>query len=278
MISNTCITVSVLIPAHNEEKRIGKTLENHLDFFHNTEIFIAMDGCKDKTQYIVEEFARNGNANNNLISYITFEQRLGKGMGMLRAIEHTKGDILVITDADESTPPSEISKLVNSLDGCDCVIGSRWLPESKVLIKQSIQRRIASRGFNFLVRKMFGIPFKDTQCGAKAIRKDAIKSVIKNMSTFNFAFDVDLVYQLQKKGFRIKEVPIVWSDKEGSSINLFPEIMTMFLAIIRLRIINSPLGFLIKNNVITYIYSCIRRDRCENRSYIDISSKESKSS
>lgn len=262
--SATCNIVSVVIPAYNEEKRIGKTLENHLEFFHDTEIFIAMDGCKDRTLYIVEEFAKKGNKNNNSVSYIHFDKRLGKGLGLLRAIEHTKGDILVITDADESTSPSEIFKLVNSLNGCDCVIGSRWLPGSKVLVKQPIQRRIASRGFNFLVRTMFGIPFKDTQCGAKVVRKDAIKSVMGGMSTFNFAFDIDLLWQLHKSGFKIKEVPIVWSDKNGSSIKLFHVIITMFLAIARLRIINSPLGFLIRNGHFTHIYKLIRRKNNEN--------------
>lgn len=257
-------TISVVIPAYNEEKRIGKTLENHLGFFHNTEIFVEMDGCKDKTLYIVEEFAKKGNKNNNSVSYIHFDKRLGKGMGLLRAIEHTKGDILVITDADESTSPSEIFKLVNSLEGYDCVIGSRWLPGSKVLVKQPIQRRIASRGFNFLVRTMFGIPFKDTQCGAKVIKKDAIESVMGNMSTFNFAFDIDLLYQLHKNGFKIKEVPIIWNDKDGSSVKLFHEIITMFLAIVRLRIINSPFGFLIRNAPITHIYKIIRRKNNEN--------------
>ena len=265
-----------MIPAFNEEKRIGRALEKHLDFFRDIEIFIAMDGCIDRTLFIVEEFSRKENTNNNSVSYIHFNERLGKGNGLLRAIEHIKGDILVITDADESTSSSEISKLIDLMDGCDCVIGSRWLPESKVLVKQPVQRRIASRGFNFLVRTMFGIPFKDTQCGAKVIRKDAIKSVMGDMSTFNFAFDIDLLYQLQKKGFKIKEVPIVWGDKAGSSIKLFSVVITMFLAILRLRIINSPLGFLIRNKFVTYIYNYISRDRHENRSYIDVSPKKSK--
>lgn len=256
--------VSIIVPAYNEEKRIGKVLENHLEFSRDTEIFIAMDGCKDGTLYIVEEFAKNGNKNNNSVSYIHFDERLGKGMGLLRAIEHTKGDILVFTDADEATSPSEIFKLINSLDGCDCVIGSRWLPESKVLVKQPIRRRIASRGFNFLVRGMFGLPFKDTQCGAKVIRKEAIKSVINDISTFNFAFDIDLLWQLQKKGYKIKEVPIIWNDKDGSSVKLFHEIITMFLAIIRLRMINSPFRYVIRNNLTTYVYNHIRRERHEN--------------
>ncbi len=247
--------VSVVIPAYNEEKRIGNTIETYLGFFQNTELFIAMDGCKDRTLYIVEEFVKNGNKNNNSVSYIHFDKRLGKGMGLLRAIEHTKGDILVITDADESTPPSEISKLVNSLDGCDCVIGSRWLPESKVLVKQSIQRRIASRVFNFLVRTMFGIPFKDTQCGAKVLRKDAIKSVVGDMSTFNFAFDVDLLWQLHKKGYTIKEIPITWHDKNNSSLKLFNASLAMFFAIVRLRIINSNLIFSILNNYVNRTYT-----------------------
>lgn len=246
--------VSVIIPAYNEEKRIGKVLENCLDSFHNTEILVAMDGCKDRTLDIVKRYSENGCKNGNLVSYTHFNERLGKGMGILRAIDHTKGDVIAITDSDKSTSPSEILKLINSLDGCDCIIGSRWLYGSKIYKKQTIQRRIASRGFNFLVRSIFGIPFKDTQCGAKVFRKEAIKSVIGDMSTFGFAFDIDLLWQLQRKGYKIKEIPIVWNDNDGSSVKLFREIITMFLAIVRLRIVNSSLRFIIKNDAVGNIY------------------------
>lgn len=249
--------VSIVIPAYNEERRIGKVLETHLEFFHDTEIFVSMDGCRDRTLYIVGEFAKNKDKNNNSISYIHSDERLGKGMGLLRAIDHTKGDILVITDADEATHPSEIIKLINELKGYDCVIGSRWLPESKVLTKQSIQRRIASRGFNFLVRGMFGLPFKDTQCGAKVIRKNAIQDIVKDMSTMGFAFDIDLLLQLKKKDYKIKEVPITWDDKDGSSVKLFHEVITMFLAIIRLRIVNSPFKLMVANKIVDHIYKNI---------------------
>lgn len=250
--------ISVVIPAYNEEKRIGKTLDSRLKTFHDTEIFVAMDGCKDRTLDIVKEYAKKRNDNNNIISYIFTEERLGKGLGLLRAIDQTRGDILVITDADESTPTSEIFRLVNSLDGYDCVIGSRWLPESKILTKQPLKRRIASRGFNLLVRTMFGLPFKDTQCGAKVIRKDAMKDIAENMSTFNFAFDIDLLWQLQRKGYKTKEVPITWDDKDGSSVKLFREVITMFLSIVRLRIVNSPFKLVIKNGVVNNIYMKIK--------------------
>ncbi len=259
--------LSIIIPAYNEERRIGKVLENYLDSFHDIEILIAIDGCKDGTLDIVKKYSENGSKNNNLVSYTHFNERLGKGMGILRAIDHTKGDIIAVVDADESTHTSEILRLVNSLDGYDCIIGSRWLPESKVLKKQTIQRRIASRGFNFLVRTMFDIHFKDTQCGAKVFRKEVVKSVIGNMSTFDFAFDIDLLWQLQKKGYKIKEVPIVWSDNDGSSVKLFREIVTMFLSIVRLRLVNSRFNFLIRNNAVVYIYNRVRGEKHENSNF-----------
>ena len=182
------MTISIIIPAYNEEKRIGKTIENYLEFFHDAEIFITMDGCKDRTLDIVKKFAENRDKNNNTVSYIHSDKRLGKGMGLLRAIDHTKGDILVFTDADDATSPSEIFRLINSLDGCDCVIGSRWINGSVIIVKQPIQRRIASRGFNFLVRTMFGLPFKDTQCGAKVLRKEAIKNIFMDMMHHTYFF------------------------------------------------------------------------------------------
>lgn len=248
--------ISIIIPAYNEEKRIGKTLENYLEFFHDIEIYVTMDGCRDRTLDIVKTFAERGNKNNNLISYIHHEERLGKGMGIYNAISHTKGDILVITDADESTSPSEISKLIKQLDDCDCVIGSRWIDGANILKKQPIQRRIASRGFNLIVRTMFGLHFKDTQCGAKVFRKRAVKDVINDISTFNYAFDIDILWHMQKNGFKIKEVPIIWHDEDGSSVKLFHTIITMFFEIIRLRIVNSSFG-----HKMSHVHKYIKRKR-----------------
>ncbi len=250
--------LSVIIPAYNEEKRIGKTLESYLGFFHDIEILIAIDG-NDKTLDIVKSFSENGNKNNNSISYIHSDKRLGKGMGILHGFNHVKGDIIAITDADESTSPCEIYKLINQLDGgYDCVIGSRWLPESKILIKQPLKRMIASRCFNYIVRHTLDIPFTDTQCGSKVFRKEAIKYATERMSTFDFAFDIDLLYQLHKGGFKIKEVPITWNDKDGSSIKLFRTSILMFLSVVRLRIINSYFRFLVKND---RMYKYIRRQK-----------------
>lgn len=246
--------LSVIIPAYNEEKRIGKTLDNYLEFFHDTEIFVTMDGCRDRTLDIVKKFAENGNKNNNTVSYIHSDKKLGKGGGLLQGFRQTKGDIIAITDADESTSPSEIYKLINQLDGYDCIIGSRWLPESKILVKQPLKRIIASRCFNYIVRHTLDIPFRDTQCGSKVFRKEAIKYAIERMSTFDFAFDIDLLYQLHNGGFKIKEVPIAWNDKDGSSIKLFRTSILMLLSVIRLRIINSHFRCMVKNSLVDNIY------------------------
>lgn len=254
------MNISIIVPAYNEEKRIGKTIENYLEFFHDIEILVAIDG-NDRTLDIVKSFSENGNKNNNSVSYIHSDKRLGKGMGILQGFNNVKGDIIAITDADESTSPSETYKLINQLDGCDCVIGSRWLAKSKILIKQPLKRRVASRCFNYIVRHMLDIPFTDTQCGSKVFRKYAIKYATEKMSTFDFAFDIDLLYQLHKGGFKIKEVPITWNDKDGSSIKLFRTSILMFLSVVRLRMINSYFRSLVKNDLADRMYKYIRRQK-----------------
>lgn len=247
--------LSIIIPAYNEEARIGKVLKDYSTFFNNIEIFVAIAG-KDGTLDIVKKFSENSNGNS--IKYFHSEKRLGKGMGLLNSFDRVNGDIIAITDSDGSTSPSELYKLVNQLDGCDCIIGSRWLPGSKILIKQPLKRRVASRCFNYMVRYLLDIPFRDTQCGAKVFRKEAIKYATDRISTYDYAFDIDLLYQLHKNGFKIKEVPMTWNDEDGSSVKLFRTSIMMFLSVVRLRMINSNFRFLVKNNLVGCMYEYMK--------------------
>jgi len=164
--------LSVIMPAYKEEARIAKTLEDYVihfskEYHQDFEMIVILDGCIDRTMEIVNEYSIKFPQ----IKSKTFEQRLGKGGAIREGLKIANGDIILLVDADGATAPKELDKLIVELSDNDGAIGSRWLPESNILRKQSLARRAASRGFNLLVRILFGLPFADTQCGAKALKK-----------------------------------------------------------------------------------------------------------
>ncbi len=246
--------LSVIMPAHAEEARIAKTLKDYDIYFskeyhQNFEMTVILDGCVDRTVEIVNEYSSQFSQ----IKSKTFEQRLGKGGAIREGLKIANGDIILLVDADGATTPKELDKLIVELSDNDGAIGSRWLPESNILRKQSLARRVASRGFNLLVRILFGLPFADTQCGAKAFKKQVVDEVLNQLETTNFAFDVELLYRLKKRGYKIKEVPITWEDKGKSTLDLKSTIPTMFFAVVRLRVLNSPFKRVIENRLSAFI-------------------------
>jgi len=145
-----------------------------------------------------------------------------------------------------ATPPEAFYALINAIGKNDGVIASRWLKESQIKTEQTMLRKITSRGFNFLTRSILFLPYKDTQCGAKLFRNGALKKVIKNIGVTEWAFDIDLLYKLNRNGAKIKEVPTIWEDQSGSKINLKKVPFQMFSSIIRLRLIYSPFRFIVR--------------------------------
>ena len=125
------------------------------------------------------------------------------------------------------------------------IIGSRWLPDSNVTHEQSLQRRIVSRLFNFLVRILFGVKIHDTQCGAKLCTKAAAEAAVPKISSHFWAFDVDLLFHIHRAGFSVTEHPTTWRDIDGSKIRIWNSSFEMLLAIFRLRLYYSPFRFIV---------------------------------
>lgn len=233
------------MPAYNEEKRIGKTLEAYSGYFEKLkkegkikyEILVVINNTKDKTEEIVKRYAKI----NKNIRYLNFKQG-GKGFAVIEGFKDAlkrKNNLIGFVDADMATPPEECWKLISSLKDCDGAIASRYIKGAKVFPKQSIQRIIASRIYNALIRTLLMIPYRDTQCGAKFFRRECIEFSLLSLSMSKWAFDIDLLYNMRKKGFKINEIPTVWSDKNYSTINFLQAGPWMALGVIRLRILNS---------------------------------------
>jgi len=237
--------LAIIIPAYNEEKRIGVTLDEYGKFFKKLkkdkllkfEIIVVINNTKDRTEEIVKEYSKK----HNEIKYLNFKQG-GKGFAIMEGFkEALKSDFYLIgfVDADLATKPEAFYDLIINLGDYDSIIASRYIPGARVYPKQSVQRIIASRIFNFLIRILFLMPFADTQCGAKLFKRKVVENVTNKLGLTQWAFDVELLYLTRKAGFKIKEFPTTWSDKEYSKINFTKAGPRMALSIIRLRLINS---------------------------------------
>src|SRR3989344_6956714 len=218
--------ICIIIPAYNEEKRIAKTLEKYSYFFKNQminkelfyEIFIVINNTTDKTEKIVKKIAKK----NKIVKYVNIKEG-GKGNAIIygfKQILNDNFDLIGFVDADMATMPEEIQKMVVKIGNYDGIIASRYIKGAEVYPKQNLNRILVSRIGNLIIRSLFLFSYNDTQCGAKIFKRKALEKVIRKLGLTNWAFDIDLLYQMKKVGLRIKEVPTVWRDVEDSKINL----------------------------------------------------------
>lgn len=211
---------SIIVPAYNEELRIGVTLQRLLDHLQeqqwSAEIIVVDDGSRDETPVIISRFAE-----------LHLEVRLvhnpgncGKGFAVRNGMLHARGSFVLFTDADLSSPICEASKLFSALEnGADIAIGSRWLDPSLQLERQSLQRRLLSRMFNIFLRITLGLTARDTQCGFKAFTRRAAKMVFPLQQVHRFGFDPEILYLGRRFGLKIAEVPVVWRHDNRSTVS-----------------------------------------------------------
>jgi dolichyl-phosphate beta-glucosyltransferase len=228
--------ISIVIPAYNEEKRIGKTLKKVYEYFKEKkiefEIIVVDDGSNDKTVEIVEKFSFDKKE----IRILKHEKNMGKGAAVKTGILNAKGELILFTDADLSTPIEEFEKLKKEIEnGYDIAIGSRGLKDSKIVIPQPFYRRIIGKIFPFLVRLIVINDFKDTQCGFKLFKKEAGKKIFSQLKTDGFAFDVEVLARGKKENFKIAEVPVVWINSPYSSVKIFKDSFKMFISLLKIR-------------------------------------------
>lgn len=237
--------ISIVIPAYNEEKRIGKTLEEYGKFFKeikkqkmlDSEIIVVINNTTDKTEEIVKKYSNKYKE----INYLNFKQR-GKGFAIIEGFKDAlkrNNQLIGFVDADMATSPQAFYDLILHIKNSDGIITNRHDPKSKIL-NRAFLRNITSKGFNFIIRALFLVPYRDTQCGAKLFKREIIKKITPKLNLTQWAFDVNLLYLCKKNKFRIKQIPTVWEDKQNSKITQVPKIsLQMFLGIIRLRLVNS---------------------------------------
>lgn len=240
--SNRPPYLSVVVPAYNEEARIGATLKRMLAYFdaqsYQVEILVVDDGSADATESVVNQIA----ACRPHVRLLSYQETRGKGyavrFGMLRA----DGERVLFSDADLATPIEEIEKLMAKLDaGFDVAFGSRDVPGSELIKRQSLIREFGGRFFNKLVQRVAVPGIHDTQCGFKLFHKRAANLIFSQCTVDHFAFDVEVLYLAVKVyGLRVAEVPVRWAHQEGSKVRFTRDAPRMIKTLFRIRMTTYP--------------------------------------
>ena len=232
----------LLIPAYNEERRIEPMLRDYARFFQEQyhgkfQIVVVLNGCTDHTLEVVQKVAKAFSS----VSYLNFPGPIGKGGALIEGLKLAPfADLIGYVDADGATPPHAFLDLVRHLDGADCVIGSRWRHGAVIHQPQASHRQLASRVFHLIVQLLFWLNIRDTQCGAKVMKREAVETIHSYLRIADMAFDINLLVALHRAGFRLLEVPTEWTDKSGSKVVLGRTSLTMFLSTVRVRLIYWP--------------------------------------
>jgi glycosyltransferase involved in cell wall biosynthesis len=225
-----------VIPAYNESARIEHALEQVLacvsDRGWNAEVLVVDDGSSDATASIVRRWM---DVHPNL-QLIHNPGNRGKGYSVRNGLLQAAGQIVMFTDADLSSPMEEAERLFDALDdGADIAIGSRWLDKQRQTIHQPLYRRFFGRCFNWVTRKVMGLPYKDTQCGFKAFRREAAQTIFRLQLIERWGFDPEILFIARKLRYKVVEVPVTWGHDERSRISYLKDGMKMLEEMAEIR-------------------------------------------
>jgi glycosyltransferase involved in cell wall biosynthesis len=230
------IAYSIVIPAYNEGQRITAALDQVLAYVAEAhwqaEIIVVNDGSRDNTAELVRSYA----ARHPSVRLLENPGNRGKGYSVRHGMREARGDVLLFTDADLSSPIYEATKLFAALDaGADVAIGSRWLQRELQTERQPFYRQLFGRIYNLLLRLILGLRFKDTQCGFKAFNRHAAQEIFSRQQIERWGFDPELLFLAKRLGLRVAEVPVEWAHDERSKINPLKDGVRMFLEMLTIR-------------------------------------------
>lgn len=229
-------TVSVVIPAYNEERRLEPTLEKVDAFFSarpgGYEIIVVDDGSRDRTAACAAEFKpRQGR-----VRLLHNRRNRGKGASVRRGAAAARGETILFTDADLSTPIEDYPRLAAAAArGADAAIGSRAVRGANVAEPQPLYRTLMGKFFNLLVQLVLLPGLHDTQCGFKLFRRGAARRIFARQTIPGFGFDVEILYIARRLGLRIAEVPVEWRNSPASKVSPVRDSAQMFLDLFRTR-------------------------------------------
>ena len=228
--------LSVVVPCFNEEKRLPRTIERIESYLSSRndsyELILVDDGSTDGTRAVMQEAA----ARNPAIRIQALLRNRGKGRALAEGVRASRGEAVLVTDADLSTPIEELAKLEAAVAaGAGVAIGSRSIKGSRVELSQPIYRVVMGKAFNVLVQIVLLPGIWDTQCGFKLFRGDIAREVFDGLTTDGFGYDPEVLYLAKKKRVRIAEVPVVWRNSAPTKVMAVRSSADMFRHVLRVR-------------------------------------------
>lgn len=230
-------SLTIVIPVYNETILLKKSFQSILTFLNQvtfpTDVIFVNDGSPDQSKAMLEELIQtSGRPDLQLISY---PKNKGKGYAVRTGVLAAKGNYILMSDTDLSTPLAEWEKLKTVMDsGVQFVCGSRAVSGADIGEKAPLHRRILSKIFNLLVHLAGVQGIQDTQCGFKLFEGEAARVVFPLMRTNRFAFDVEMIAIARAKGYRVEEVPVHWDYRGHSTVRVFSSGFRMLVDLLRL--------------------------------------------
>lgn len=228
--------LSIVVPCYNEEQRLPRTLEQIERYLHRRgldyELILVDDGSTDGTRQIMDAAAER----NPAVRVEALPRNRGKGRALAEGVNAARGDEVLVTDADLSTPIEELEKLEAALAaGAGVAFGSRAIKGSRVELSQPIYRVLMGKGFNLIVQLVLLPGIWDTQCGFKLFRAEVAHRVFANLTTDGFGYDPEVLYSAKRSGVRLAEVPVVWRNSPETKVMAVRSSLDMFKHVLRIR-------------------------------------------
>jgi dolichyl-phosphate beta-glucosyltransferase len=236
MAGETARLLSVVIPAYNEEQRLPRTIEQIERYLEGRrvayELILVDDGSADGTRQVMNAAAER----NAKVRVEALPANRGKGRALATGVATARGDDVLVTDADLSTPIEELAKLEAALkSGAGVAIASRSIRGSRVEIPQPIYRVLMGKAFNLIVQVVLLPGIWDTQCGFKLFRADVARPVFAALTTDGFGYDPEALFLAKRRGVRIVEVPVVWRNSAPTKVMPIRSSVDMFKHVVRVR-------------------------------------------
>jgi dolichyl-phosphate beta-glucosyltransferase len=228
--------LSIVIPCKDEEQRLPRTIEEIHRYLDGKdveyELILVDDGSLDGTRQVMDEAAERHPS----VRVEALPHNRGKGRALATGVGVARGDEILLTDADLSTPIEELAKLQAALEkGAGIAIGSRALRASRVEVSQPIYRVLMGKAFNLIVQAVLLPGIWDTQCGFKLFRADVAHRVFAGLVTDGFGYDPEVLYRARRQGVKIAEVPVVWRNSAPTKVSPIRSSFDMLRHVIRIR-------------------------------------------
>jgi dolichyl-phosphate beta-glucosyltransferase len=234
------VELSVVIPAFNEASRLGDSLGRLLPYLERRgeifEVIVVDDGSADATVEVAREYAHRG------VWVLELSRNRGKGAALRHGVVASSGAKVLLCDADLSTPIEELGRLEPHLAEAKLVLGSRDVEGARIGLHQPWHREMMGKVFNLLIRLLGFGDFRDTQCGFKLLDGGAARELFPHLTIERFAYDVELVWEAQRRGWKIAEVGVEWHDSPVSRVRPFHDAPQMLRDVLRIRFRRRPVA------------------------------------